>query len=207
MTRYYSQFGEDAILAYLFKDQTEGVYLDIGAHNGVTDSNTMLLSLKGWSGICVEPHSVYYQALVKNRPHSICFNYVAWDVDGETVDFHETAPGGWSRVGGGGKHATVRVTHPETITLDSLLEDYEGFFDVVSIDVEGHEDHVMGGWKNWRNYDPRVLIVEDISYGGKLDEVFKEYYKVYAWKQGKQGSNIWYCREEKDYEYVKRAYR
>lgn len=202
--RYYAQFGEDKVLEKLFPDI--GVFLDIGAHNGVTDSNTKMLEERGWNGICVEPHSVFYRALKKNRT-AICFNYVIWDENLPSVEFHETAPGGWSRVDGGGEHPTMRVTNPEAVTLDTLLEDYDGTFDFVSIDVEGHEDHVLDGWRTMKRFDPRVVLIEDLSLSGQYKRYFGSYKEVCGWSQGKSGSNVWYLRDEQDYERVKQLYR
>lgn len=207
--RYYSQFGEDVALEPLLKDVVDGFYVDIGAHDGVTDSNTKYFEEKyGFTGICVEPHSVYYQRLKVNRPKAKCLNYAVWDKSGETVDFHETSPGGWSRVGGGGEFSTVKISHPETKTLNDILCEYDvcSKIDLMSVDVEGHERHVFDGF-TLEDYNPRIVIVEDLSHKGQYDDCFKEYYPVYGWKQGKRGSNVIYCREQSDYVIARERYR
>ncbi len=191
--RYFSQFGEDRILERLFKGVTDGFFVDVGAHNGVTDSNTLMLEGLGWDGICIEPHSRYFRDLLLNRKVT-CLNYVVWDKNLRQTEFHETAPGGWSRVGGGGNFPTQRITHPEARTLDSILKGVERV-DFVSIDVEGHENYVLDGW-TIGNHDPRVVLVEDLDHDGVYDDYFHEYTPIYAWKQGKRGSNVWYCREQ-----------
>jgi len=49
-----------------------GVFLDIGANDGVTFDNTLVLeSYYGWTGICVEPNPDSFQKLAKNRPKCI----------------------------------------------------------------------------------------------------------------------------------------
>ena len=205
MTRYYAQFGEDRVLEKLFSDT--GVFLDVGSHDGITDSNTLMLEQRGWQGICIEPHSVFFKALRQNRK-AVCFNYVVWDENVPSVEFHETAPGGWSRVGSGNKwFPTINVSHPEAVTLDSLLEEYDGTFDFVSIDVEGHEDKVLDGWSTIMQYNPRIILIEDLSHSGQYQRYFESYKAVYGWSQGKGGSNAWYLRDEKDYERVKQLYR
>ena len=52
---YYSQFYEDYILGYVFKDQKSGFYVDVGASHPTDGSVTRLLYDRGWSGINVEP--------------------------------------------------------------------------------------------------------------------------------------------------------
>lgn len=44
----YAQFGEDALLARLFPDGTGRVIVDVGANDGVTGSNSLLLEQQGW---------------------------------------------------------------------------------------------------------------------------------------------------------------
>ena len=44
------------VLEKYFVDQKDGFYVDVGAHNGITYSNTAHFDLNlGWSGICIEP--------------------------------------------------------------------------------------------------------------------------------------------------------
>lgn len=50
----YSQNDEEKYILEAVKDRA-GVFLDIGAYNGVTFSNTRALVHRGWSGIFVEP--------------------------------------------------------------------------------------------------------------------------------------------------------
>ena len=51
----YSQTGEQQVIFDYFGPEFKGTFLDIGANDGVTFSNTYGLSLKGWRGVCVEP--------------------------------------------------------------------------------------------------------------------------------------------------------
>lgn len=208
--RYYAQFGEDAAIAPLFNGRREGFYVDVGAHDGVTDSNTLyFVQNHGFKGICVEPHSVYYLRLKRNRPSDVCLNVAVWDKSYEVVNFHETGVGGWSRVGGGGEHPTERITHPVTKTLDNILCEHGVCFmdvDLMSIDVEGTERHVLNGF-TLEDYLPRIIIIEDLSHRRQYDGYFKGYQGVYGWAQGKGGSNAIYCLYDDDYKVVKERYK
>jgi hypothetical protein len=51
---YGSQDGEDAIIAELCPEPT-GVYVDVGAGDPVSCSNTFQLWRRGWRGLLIEP--------------------------------------------------------------------------------------------------------------------------------------------------------
>lgn len=72
---YYSQYGQDIFLTQeLFPGKTCGFFVDIGAYDGVTLSNTYYLEKHlGWRGICFEPNPTPFAKLVKNRGAK-CFN-------------------------------------------------------------------------------------------------------------------------------------
>lgn len=58
----YSQNNEQDFIVEFFKNKT-GRFLDIGAHDGVSLSNTRALFELGWSGVLVEPHPVHFYKL------------------------------------------------------------------------------------------------------------------------------------------------
>lgn len=70
MNEYYqSQYQQDYILNELyFKNKKSGVFVDIGAHDGKTLSNTYFYEKHlNWSGICIEPLPKVFNQLKKNR--------------------------------------------------------------------------------------------------------------------------------------------
>lgn len=68
MTRYYSQFKQDFIIDGLFNKKQKGVFIDIGAHDGITYSNSYFFEKnRDWKGICVEPIPEVFEKLKKNR--------------------------------------------------------------------------------------------------------------------------------------------
>ena len=60
----YSQSGEQKIILDYFGDHV-GTFLDIGAADGETFSNTRALALNGWSGTLVEPCARSFAKLVE----------------------------------------------------------------------------------------------------------------------------------------------
>lgn len=66
---YYSQCGQDKWLAEnMFPGLRNGVFVDIGAHDGVSFSNTCFLEKRlGWSGLAIEPMPDVFERLDRNR--------------------------------------------------------------------------------------------------------------------------------------------
>jgi FkbM family methyltransferase len=66
---YHSQIGQDRYVnKAFFKNAKNGFFLDIGAHDGVSISNTYFFESElGWSGICLEPNPEVFEKLIANR--------------------------------------------------------------------------------------------------------------------------------------------
>lgn len=207
MTKWYSQFGEDIAIYPILKDIEKGYFVDVGASNGVSASNTLIFEKLGWGGVAIEPHSKTFKHLDANR-QCVTLNYAVWSENLDAVEFHEKIPGGWSRVGKGEKSRTVNISYPNARTLDTILREVNAPqpIHLLSIDVEGTEQHILDGF-SLNKYTPRIVIIEDFSHNGQFDNYFSDYKPVYAWKQGKRGSNVIYSLYEEDYEIVRRRYR
>jgi FkbM family methyltransferase len=103
---FYSQQSEDIILWKKYLNYRNGFFVELGAMDGVTYSNTKFFEDElGWTGILIEPEPNQYKRLLTNRPNCKNFNYAVSEVDG-TVLFY-TRNGGDS---GGG----IKDTHIET---------------------------------------------------------------------------------------------
>ena len=79
---YQSQYGQDRIInETYFKDKKNGVFLDIGAHDGKTLSNTYYFEkFLSWNGMCIEPTPKVFKELQKNRD-CILIEGCAWNED------------------------------------------------------------------------------------------------------------------------------
>lgn len=66
---YKSQCLQDAYLdRWVFAGMENGIFLDIGAHDGISFSNSYFFEkARGWSGICVEPNPSAFERLRANR--------------------------------------------------------------------------------------------------------------------------------------------
>lgn len=66
--KYLSQYGQDKIADILLRKKTNGFFIDIGAHDGISYSNSYFFeNERKYKGICFEPIPAVFQKLVNNR--------------------------------------------------------------------------------------------------------------------------------------------
>ena len=72
--KYFSWNSEDKYLnETFFKNKSDGVFIEIGAHNGIDGSNSYFFEKElGWKGICVEPIPEVF-SLLNTAPRSLNF--------------------------------------------------------------------------------------------------------------------------------------
>ena len=85
---YYAQYGEDKILNQIFAGKTDGVCVEVGGFEGVTDSNTYFFEKLGWRCLIVEPMPDFCEKIGMVR-HCDIAEIAASDAEGE-VQFHFT---------------------------------------------------------------------------------------------------------------------
>jgi len=190
---YNSQIGQDKFIDEYF-DKKEGLtFLDIGAHDGVSISNTFFLEKeRKWKGICVEAQPSEFQKLKSNR-NCTCVNVAVSDYNGETdfiyVEGYANMLSGISddynlshmqRIRNevstyGGAINTIKVP---VRTLQSILDEHNTHeIDFCSIDTEGSEFNIIKSI-DFDKTEIKVFIIEN-NYGEKNIEEFlveKGYY-------------------------------
>ena len=63
-----SQYQQDKFIDFLFKKKGNGIFVDIGAHDGVSLSNSYFFEkYRNWKGLCIEPIPMLYEKLKENR--------------------------------------------------------------------------------------------------------------------------------------------
>ena len=67
--QYKSQYLQDILLdRWIFCGVAGGIFIDIGAHDGVAYSNSFVFEkLRGWRGVCIEPNPTVFAQLAANR--------------------------------------------------------------------------------------------------------------------------------------------
>ena len=114
----------DTFLDKLFTSKTNGVYIELGANNGLIQSNTAFFEFhRGWTGVLIEPSITSYTECVKNRPHSICVHaacvsneYSEPFIDG---DFN----GGLMSSVNGARTDSNQLKKCKAITLEKVLDE------------------------------------------------------------------------------------
>ncbi len=173
-----SQGGQDLwVFGEVFNEKRGGYFLDLGAHDGVSISNTYLLERKyRWTGICVEANPDSFQQLRKNR-RAICVN-ACLDATEGFVDFAKRdVMGGIVSAETDNKDIESKagdVIRIKTRTLESVLVENQapGEIDYLSIDVEGAEQRVLGNF-NFKKYRFKCITIERPA--EPLRALFKEH--------------------------------
>ncbi|NOX39472.1 MAG: FkbM family methyltransferase [Alphaproteobacteria bacterium] len=129
-----------------------GYFVDFGATNGTTMSNSLILARKfGWSGIVAEPNPVFHERLHRLRKCDISVKCVHSHSAG-TLDFICAEHPMFSRLGvasEGAQIAQIEQTIPaQTISLNDLLDEYDApdLIDFISIDTEGSEFDILSAF-------------------------------------------------------------
>lgn len=162
--------GLDALYEKYFGQIPHGMFVEVGAYDGVGFSNTWGLAEKGWTGLVFEPVAEYFDTCMLNhagREHNIigimeavgsnigiCNLYnggVDSTIDKETV---ERSPFGFTF--DPNDYRVVPVT-----TLDITLSNYNVSmgFELLCIDVEGAELQVLDGC-SLDKWLPKMIIIE-----------------------------------------------
>ena len=88
-------YGDSEIDKYLnetiFKGRKNGYFVDIGAYDGISISNTFAFEQNGWNGVCVEPMDEAYKKLIVNRKCK-CVNGVVSGTNEDFCDFNQISP-------------------------------------------------------------------------------------------------------------------
>ena len=159
------------IIDSLFNKKRNGVYIELGAHDGLFQSNTAFLEFeRDWKGVLIEPSQNVFEQCKVNRPNSQCFSYVC--VEPEFP--HEYVEGDFngspmSSVNGK-RCGIVNTTRVPVKALSKILDDanIDQRIDLLSLDVEGYELNVLKGLC-FKKHRPRYMIIE--VYNDNYDEV------------------------------------
>ena len=155
---------EQALVREFFAGAHAGFFVEVGANRPRQESQTWHLEQLGWTGVLIEPQPNLAEELRRMRSAQVfafaCSSprnagrnmrlHVAGALS--ALDRERMAPGA----------EPERVIEVPVRTLDDILTEARApvAFDLLSIDVEGHELEVLGGFDlaHWR---PRLVLLED----------------------------------------------
>ena len=182
---YHSQVGQDKFInETFFKNKTNGVFVDIGAHDGKTGSNSYFFEKElQWTGFCFEPLPHLFEQLKSSRK-CVCLNTCVSAINGLVPFIHvdsidEMLSGMASTYDqrqldivirdinyyGGCKNFSV-----PSVTLSSILDQHSvNHIDFLSVDTEGSELEILQSI-DYKKYSIDVITVENNYSNSKIGE-------------------------------------
>jgi FkbM family methyltransferase len=172
----------DQIYEKVFGHINNGTFVEVGAYDGETFSNTSFLADLGWGGLYIEPFSKSFNLCFDrhyyNNPNVICcsigtevgetnfyqsFSHTIQDEEVgvsflSTTNLNQTkiVPEiEWSNHFGFETHKVQQYTLEQVLTEHNIPKN----FDILVVDVEGNEEDVLNSFSidEWR---PKMMIIE-----------------------------------------------
>jgi len=173
---YFSQYKQDKFLDdVLFFKKEKGFYIDIGAHDGVTISNSLFFEkYRNWNGICIEPNPKVYQKLIKNRKSTnlnVCIGDENKNVKFTQIEGYSEMLSGITanydlrhikRIDKeleqkGGKRSEIEI---QMIKLNDVQITKNKIIDFISIDTEGNEFNILKSIE-FNKIEVNAIVVEN----------------------------------------------
>lgn len=172
----HSQGDEEIFILKHFKDKPGGRFLDIGAYDGKTFSNTRALAEGGWHGVLVEPSPQCFIGLCKNYEgnNNVMLVNALIGKEPVLVKFYNS----------GGAVATTDRNHYEKwssiqqdfttiylpmLPVNELLKSVGFTFDFLSIDTEGMDFEILQQLEPFAFCNASLICIE---YGTHLDSIY-----------------------------------
>jgi FkbM family methyltransferase len=203
-----SQLGQDLFVLEQHNFKSNGFFVEFGACDGITLSNTWLLEKKfNWRGIVCEPAKFYAEKLKRNRNCNV-ENKCVWSYSNHKLSFNETNVKEFSFTGSNvnankfmHERKNLRKYYVETISLNDLLEKYKcpKELDYLSIDTEGSEFEILKKL-DFNKFSPKIITIEHNYEDIKRNNIFNllkknNYLRVFNeisdWDD-------WYIKEKKN---------
>lgn len=185
---YYAQCQEDILLnEYIFKNKRNGIYVELGALDGILFSNTKFFEDQlNWKGILIEPHPDKFKSLLLNRPNNYLFNNLV-SCHEEPLEFIYFVD---SYAAVSGVENTLSQWHIDTfyepckylpqnkilikpVSLTEIIRITNlTHIDFLSLDVEGHEYEVLKSWDFSVPID--IILIETLGVEPDKEELCRE---------------------------------
>lgn len=154
---YNSFAGQDLWVLEMLNNKTNGIFVDLGAGDGITFSNTYLLEKEyNWNGICVESYPDRYDELITNRvsfKKNIVINHYK----------------GYCNIDDDGRITESSGTTVECDTFDNIITEFElgNEIDYISINIGSSELDILKTI-DFTKYDIKLITVQHNVYSNDL---------------------------------------
>jgi len=164
--KFYSFSGVDIPINNIFRNKNNGLYLDVGCQHPINNNNTFLLYNKGWNGVNIDLDQDNIDLFNISRPNdeNICAAVSSSSKEANLYFYHKKSPINTieDKVLKFHEAKIEKIKKIKTTTLNKVLSSSKfknKKFDLMSVDVEGHELDVFLGF-DFEEYSPNIIIVE-----------------------------------------------
>ena len=182
-----SQLGQDLFVASNSDNTKENYFVEFGATDGVTNSNTYILEkFFGWKGLLIEPAKVWHEDLMQNRECMIDKRCI-YKESGKLVSFLEVETIGDAEPGlstmeeyadNGDWASKLRLKKSTnnivpTITLNDILDEYKApyLISYMSIDTEGSELDIIKSF-DFQKRKIKIITIEHNYHKKNRDSLY-----------------------------------
>ncbi|HIJ71780.1 MAG TPA: FkbM family methyltransferase [Planctomycetes bacterium] len=179
----YSQLDEDHHITQYFAKifgNAPGKFLDIGANNGITFSNTRRLLELGWNGVCVEPDPFAFGDLVKNNANGekVVLINAGMNIQRGLCKFHIFNDTLLSSLNADQEqtwhtHSKRGEIYINTVTWDDIFKITGTGFNFVNIDAEGVSVKLLSTFP-FEQLLPNMFCVEHDGDYGSIHKILKD---------------------------------
>ncbi|QFY41886.1 FkbM family methyltransferase [Candidatus Methylospira mobilis] len=164
-----SQLLQDLFVLYFTNCKREGFFVEFGATNGVSLSNSYLLENQfGWNGILAEPLPSWHADLERNRK-CIIDKRCVYSVTGQMIDFLDAydspemsgIQGDIKADGNSYLREKNNIFSVQTVSLNDLLIQHNApdHIDYLSVDTEGSEYEILKEF-DFARFNVSIITVE-----------------------------------------------
>ena len=165
-----TQYGEEKVITKFYPEwhTMNGIFIDVGAADGIENSNTYFLYTVGWGGVYIEPDPNQFAMLssnIQSGTNIALINKAVSTIEGLQSFYSEHGQAStlskefMQRVilKYGTQYAETKV---ECRTLTHILKDTEiNHIDFMSVDAEGNDIDAINSL-DWGIYRPKLVCIE-----------------------------------------------
>lgn len=160
-----AQLFQDLWALWHAQERTSGYFVEVGANDGVTLSNTYFLEQRGWNGIVAEPNPDLSDKLRHSRTCFVSTDAV-YKESGYDLNLAISHTSELSRLSDSGipdshRRSIVKTTKVRSISLADLLSQANAPYEIdyLSIDTEGSEPDILEAF-DFSSRNIRTITVE-----------------------------------------------
>lgn len=170
----YAQYNEEEFLINYFKGLSNGILVDIGAADGINNSNSRYLIEIGWSGLLVEPNKKNFEKLIdlySNNKNIVLENKGCSENSIESAEFYIDQNDQYQQLSTFSPNQVIKCKKMYNCgfindkidlikTSDLLVKHSLNKINFMSIDTESYDTNVIKGI-DFSLFDIDLICVED----------------------------------------------